>query len=98
MRDAIDLGVTTPPDEDCAQVGSTAYDYYDRARKEGRALINQLRRTIGPEPPGAGLQLKSHAHDFGNYFTVVCTYDVEDPTAASYAERCDVGCPKEWDD
>jgi hypothetical protein len=34
MRDVIDLGVTTPPNEECARVGSRTYDYCDRARKE----------------------------------------------------------------
>jgi len=48
MRESIDLGVTTPPNEECAQVGSRDYDYHTHARKEGRALINQLRRTLGP--------------------------------------------------
>ena len=98
MCDLIDLGVTTPPEEECSQVGSKSYDYYDRARKEGRALINQLRRILGPEPPGARLQLKFHPHDFGTYITVVCMYDSEDPISAAYAERCDVECPQEWDD
>jgi hypothetical protein len=98
MRDSIDLGVTTPPNEECAQVGSKTYDYYTHARKEGRALINQLRRVLGPEPPGASLQLKSNPHDFGMYITVAVFYDGEDPLSAVYAERCDVECPREWDD
>jgi hypothetical protein len=25
-------------------------------------------------------------------------YDPEDPPSAAYAERCDLECPKEWDD
>jgi hypothetical protein len=98
MRETIDLGITTPSNEECAQVGSRTYDYYARARKEGRALINQLRRMLGPELPGAALQIKSHPHDFGDYLTIVCTYDVEDPIAAAYAERCDVKCLEEWDE
>jgi hypothetical protein len=98
MRDYVDLGVTTPPEEDCAQVGSKSYDYYDRARREARALINQLRRAFGPEPPGASLSLKSHPHDFGSYLTVVCYYEQQDPLAADYARRCDEQCPREWDE
>jgi hypothetical protein len=98
MREFVDLGVTTPPNEECAQVGSKTYDYPTHARKEGRALINQLRRVLGPEPPRAGLQLKAHDHDLGTYVTVVCRYDSEDAVAAAYAERCDVECPREWDD
>jgi hypothetical protein len=98
MREFVDLGVTTPPEEDCAQVGSKSYDYYDRARKEARALINQLRRLLGPEPPGASLSVKSHEHDFGSYLTVVCYYDGDDRLSADYAQRCDGECPTEWDD
>jgi len=98
MRDFIDLGITTPPEEDCAQVGSKSYDYYERARREARAFINQLRRLLGPEPPNARLGMKSHPHDFGSYLTVVCHYDVEDPLAAAYAEGCDIECPTEWDE
>ncbi len=98
MREFIDLGVTTPSDEDCAQLGSKSYDYYERARRKARALINQLRRLLGSEPSAAQLGMKSHQHDFGMYLTVVCHYDVEDPLAAAYAERCDVECPREWDE
>jgi hypothetical protein len=98
MRDFVDLGVTTPSEETCAQLGSTEYDYYDRARREARALINQIRRLFGPEPPGASLSLKSNPHDFGTYVTVVCFYNGEDQVSAEYAERCDRQCPKEWDD
>jgi hypothetical protein len=98
MHDYIDLGVTTPPMEQCAQVGSREYDYYDRARKEAKALIAQLRRTLGPEPDGARLSTKSHQHDFGSYLTVVCFFDPAIPAAADYATRCDDGCPQEWDD
>jgi hypothetical protein len=98
MHNFVDLGITAPPEEDCAQVGSKSYDYYDRARKEARALINQLRRMIGSEPDGARLSTKSHPHDFGSYLTVVCLYDDEDGISSAYAQRCDDECPVEWDD
>src|SRR2546430_1549101 len=98
MRDFVDLGATTPPMEDCAQVGSKSYDYYDRARREARAYMNQLRRLLGPEPDGARLGIKSHEHDFGSYLTVVCHYDDEDPISSAYAQRCDEESPQEWDD
>ena len=98
MRDCVDLGVTAPPMEDCAQVGSKAYDYYDRARREAKALINQLRRKLGNEPDGARLGMKSHPHDFGTYMTVVCHYDVQDEASSAYAWRCEEHCPDEWDD
>jgi hypothetical protein len=98
MRNFIDFGVTTPPLEDCAQVGSRTYDYYERARQEAKALINQLRRLVGPEPDGARLGIKSHPHDFGTYLTVVCYCDDEDPLSSQYAQLCDEKLPQEWDE
>jgi hypothetical protein len=97
MRDFVDLGGTTPPEEQCAQVGSREYDYHDRARKEAKALIGQLRRMLGAEPDNARLSTKSHPHDFGSYLTVVCHFDDGDPLASAYALRCDNEMPQEWD-
>lgn len=97
MRDFMDLGGTTPPEEDCAQVGSRDYDYPARARSEAAAHIAQLRRVFGPEPDGAALGVKSHPHDFGHYLTVVCYYDPEIAVAANYARRCEADGPHEWD-
>src|SRR2546429_4004133 len=98
MQEYIDLGATTPPMEDCAQVGSREYDYYDRARKEARAYINQLRRVFGEEPDGARFSIKSHPHDFGNYLTVVVHFESNNAAAHEYAIRCDDGTPQEWDE
>ena len=98
MQEHVDLGGTTPPMESCAQVGSREYDYYDRARREARAYIGQLRRTLGDEPDGARLSTKSHPHDFGTYITVVCYFDPDSATAAAYAWRCDAEAPQEWDE
>jgi hypothetical protein len=94
--ECVDLGVTTPPYEECAQVGTE--EYLDRARKEARALIAQLRRVIGPEPPGAQLRIRSHEHDFGRYLTTVVEYDPSDSVAAAYAWSCDEKLPEEWDE
>ena len=97
MRDFIDFGGTTPPDEDCAQVGSREYDYANRAKREARAYIRLLRRTLGDEPDGASLSVKSHPHDFGTYFTVVCYFEPDDADAADYAARCESKGPSTWD-
>ena len=98
MQEYVDLGGTTPPEESCAQVGSRAYDYYDRARKEARAYIGLLRRMFGDEPDGARLGIKSHPHDFGTYLTVVCFFHPDNATAADYASRCEAEGPQEWDE
>ena len=95
MREHLDIG-STPPEEDCAQVGSE--DYYPRARRECRAYINLLRRTLGPEPHGAELRINQNPHDFGTYLSVACYYDPTDSVAADYAFRCEVEGPLAWDD
>lgn len=98
MRELVDLGVTAPAMEDCAQVGSREYDYLDRARREAKTLIGLIRRTVGPEPDDARLGTKLHEHDFGQYLTVVVRYDDGDPAASAYAWACDEKLPTEWDD
>jgi hypothetical protein len=95
MRDCIDLG-PSPTEEDCAQVGSD--DYFDRARRECRAYIHQLRRLLGDEPEGAQLSVKSNPHDFGSYLSVVCYYEPAQPASLDYAFRCEGKSPQEWDD
>jgi hypothetical protein len=95
MREWIDIG-SSPPEENCAQVGTD--DYYPRARRECRAYIALLRRTLGDEPPGASLAIKSNEHDFGTYLSVVCYYDPEHEAAIDYAFRCESEGPQEWDE
>jgi hypothetical protein len=94
MKDFIDVG-SSPHGEDCAQVGSD--DYHDRARRECRAYIAQLRRVFGDEPEGARLSVKSNPHDFGTYLSVICYYDDQIPAAADYAFRCESESPEHWD-
>ena len=95
MREWLDLG-SGPPLEPCAQVGSDGY--WERARTECRLYIDLLRRTVGPEPDGARLSVRSNPHDFGTYLSVVCYYDPENQTALDYAFRCESDGPDEWDD
>lgn len=95
MRDYIDIG-SSPPDEDCVQVGTA--DYAARARAECRAYIALLRRTVGPEPDGARLAVHANPHDFGTYLSVACHFDADDPESVQYAYRCESEGPQAWDD
>lgn len=95
MRDCLDIG-SAPPMESCAQVGSQ--DYYALARRECRAFIGLLRRTLGDEPIGARLSIKSNPHDFGEYLSVVCYFDSGDGEAIDYAYRCESDTPPYWDE
>jgi hypothetical protein len=92
MRDYLEIG-PTPSDEDCAQVGGD--DYYRLAQIECEIFILQLRRELGPEPPGAKLRTVSFPHDFGTYHEVVCYYDSNE--GLSYALDCESSNPN-WDE
>lgn len=93
--DYLDFG-SAPSDERCAQLGVDP-DYADRARRECRALANQLKRLCGEPPPGARFRVKSNPHDFGTYYSVVVEFDAGDQIAADYAYRCDEESPDRWD-
>jgi len=95
MRDHVYVGAS-PPEEACAQVGTEGY--HERARKECQAYVDLLRRTVGPEPEGARLAVKSNDHDFGPYLGVVCYFETDNQEAIDYAFRCESGGPQEWDE
>lgn len=63
---------------------------------ECKALIGQIRRERGEEPPGARLKIKAQDHDFGAYYEVVCVYADGNETAAAYAWGCEA-LPESWD-
>ena len=93
-RDYIDIG-SSPAEEDCAQVGSP--DYYTRAKTECARFIALIRKTLGQEPEGAHLAVKSNPHDFGTYYEVVCYFEEDDEEARKYAFRCESEAPARWD-
>ena len=93
--DHLDLG-SAPSDEDCAQIGVDD-NYEARARRECRALINQLKRMCGDPPPGTRFRIMANPHDFGTYYSVVIDFDPNDADAVAYAYRCDEESPSEWD-
>jgi hypothetical protein len=95
MQECLDVGCA-PSEEDCAQVGRE--DYSERARRECRVYISQLRRMFGEEPDGARLSIKSNPHDFGTYWSVVCYFDAGNQAAADYAYRCEGESPQQWDE
>jgi hypothetical protein len=96
MMEDLNIG-STPNEEDCAQVGSA--DYQERARKECRAYMEQIRKHY-PEPDNGYLKVKGFSHDFGTYYEVVAYYLPEDSTASRWAfdiEGDDLGVLATWD-
>jgi len=86
-----------PWGEECAQVGQD--DYRERSARECRAFVNQIRRVVGPEPPGAQLVVKGFPHDFGTYYEVCCRYSDQHPDSEDYAFNCESHRQLEqWDD
>ena len=94
MRDFFSVG-SSPCDEPCAQVGQP--DYYQEARDECRRFLELIRRTLGPEPEGARLSIKSFPHDFGDYLEVVCYFETDNAEAVAYALRCEDESPATWE-
>lgn len=95
MKQYIILG-TTPSEENCAQVGDD--NYYEKAKKEARVFIDQIRREFGQEPPCAKLATKLFPHDFGSYIEVVCYYNDDDEESKNYAYKIDYNTPANWDE
>jgi hypothetical protein len=94
IRDYLTIG-SAPAEEECAKVGES--DYGNRARKECRAYIRQLRREFGNEPEGASLVTRFFPHDFGTYLEVVCYYEDDVPESVEYAYRLERESPANWD-
>lgn len=94
--DHLDLG-SVPSDEACAQIGVDP-DYATHAKRECRALVNQLMRRCGEPPPGARFRIMANPHDFGTYYSIAIEFDPNDADAVAYAYRCDEESPREWDD
>ena len=95
MRDYIELG-SAPSDEDCVQVNPSV-DYYPLMQEECQRFLALIRQTMGVEPDGARLALKSFAHDFGTYIEVVCHFDTENSRSMQYAFECEANLPRTWE-
>lgn len=90
----------TPVDEPCAQVGDP--DYGEKARRECRAYVAQLKRIVtaaGKEvPPGARIVVKTNAHDYGTYHEVAVRFCEDDEEACDFAFWLENNQPATWDD
>lgn len=71
--------------------------YYWRAWHGCRALVNQLRRTVGREPHGCRLHTKENRYEFGTQLTVNCAFPAGDKRGQAYAARCIECLPADWD-
>ncbi len=94
MKNYFSIGAS-PSEEDCAQVGQPGYR--TKALAECQRFIQLIRETLGTEPEGAALAIKSFDHDFGVYYEVVCWFDIENQEAQAYALCCDNDAPATWE-
>ncbi len=94
MRHYFCIGAS-PCEEDCAQVGMPGY--HRKAITECERFIQLIRNTVGPEPEGAELAIKSFDHDFGVYYEVVCWFETDNEAAREYAARCEDDAPATWE-
>jgi len=96
--ETLELGFA-PHAEDCAQVGQEGYP--ERARRECRALRNQLVRAAaaaGVVVPEGMLVIKSSSHDFGTYYELVAKFADDDEPACEVALWLEENMPERWDD
>jgi hypothetical protein len=93
MRDYLTIG-STPPEEECAQVGSE--NYRKRAIAEIRRYRELLINTCGEPPAGTELKAKWNPHDFGEYVELVVEYDENDPLGLEYALHLESHGPSNW--
>lgn len=94
MKDYVYLG-SAPIMEQCAQVGQPGYE--NQALKECKRFAELLRKRFGKEPEGAQIVMKEFEHDFGNYFEVVCVFEIGNEEAANYAYNIEANLPEFWD-
>ena len=94
MKEYINIG-PTPACEDCTQVGDE--NYYSKAKVECKRFVELIRKTLGDEPAGARLGIKTFPHDFGEYMEVVCYYDDQNEQAINYAFKCESESPSTWE-
>ena len=100
MRSDVLFIASVPLFEHAARPGSPGYE--QRAPTECRALIGQLRRERGAEPPGAVLVVAANCVDdgltFGYAYGVNCQFDPGDTIAEVYAYDVEHHLPATWDD
>ncbi len=90
--DYLTLG-PTPAEETCAKLGEPGYQA--KARKEGLAYINQLKRMFPAAAAKVTLKVKAHPHDFGTYYEVAAVYS--DRAGEEAALEIEHHLPAEWD-
>lgn len=99
MKGGYDMDYITigpaPANEDCAQVGQEGYA--EKAREECRRFIDLIRKTCGPEPPGARLCIMGFDHDFGHYYEVAVRFNEMDQEAVEYAFMVEEQAPIDWE-
>jgi hypothetical protein len=90
---------TVPASEACAQVGQTE-NYIMLAWAEARTYIAALQAKYGPAPQACTFRVKSNAHDFGSYPSIVLAierYDLRDPRIQEYLGQIEEGL-EHWRD
>ena len=94
MIDYLEIG-PVPADEDCQQCGTPDYNAV-AAREECYRFIRAIRITVGHEPQGSWLTVRSNEHDFGTYYEVNVKYDDNYPEAIDYAFKVESEAPTTW--
>ena len=94
-KDVIWLG-PVPAEEDCAQVGDSAYR--EQVFAECQQFIKAIKLKCGEPPEGAVLKIKGAPHEFGTYYEVVVEFDSTNDDASRWAHSADANAPTRWCD
>jgi hypothetical protein len=88
------LGVTTPYDEPCYQLGRPNCTKWSIL--EANQYIHQLQR-IFKLPEGCAFRIMDNPHDFGTYKTVGIIYDPSNEEHINFIHQVDDEGPANWD-
>ena len=98
-NETIDLG-SAPPDEDCAQVGTPEYEIV--AYDECKRYIQLLRKAYEAHhsrsfPENVRLRVRSNEHDFGVYYSVQASFNINNEEAVDAAYWLESSSPLTWE-
>jgi len=94
MTDYLELGGTTPSDEDCVNVSSKV-DYMPAMRAEANRYVEMLKLRF-PNCDAVDFVIKTNPHDFGSYLDIRAVFYTE--IGREQAFFIEENMPSKWTD
>lgn len=97
MRERLELG-PTPVEETSVQV-EAGKDYLEEMRNEVKKYISLLKQVFPwAEDNEVYFRIVCNEHEFGSYYEVAVTYDIEDDNQIRLAYFIENNTPRYWTD